>query len=272
MDPCSHRIQRQWEGFWNSPDMAPPVSGEIKPFEPPEFPIFSKPGDLGNIPLGKRAEKFFVSGIESGSRYKMVAQNIQLIEEGVTRGEIDFILKDQLKNEYVHLELAYKLYLCDEREGQGLECWIGPNRRDRLVDKLEKMHSRQFPKLYHPGLASLLETQKIDVRRVVQALYIPGQLFTPFYGDASISNLNSQAWAGTFMGMSDFKKMAQRSECFVPQKQDWMIDPHYCSCWKTGTRVIPEVEEKLSQSRSPMVWIKDRNNVVSRCFVVFWKS
>lgn len=268
----AQRLEMQWNGFWQSPDLGARVSANIKPFQPPEGLKYAWLGDLGNIPLGKRAEKFFLSGLSSGKDYEVIAKNIQLIEQGVTQGEIDFILRDCLRNSFVHVELAYKLYLYDPQAGDGLECWIGPNRRDRLVDKLAKLKEQQFPKLHHPAMAEILSESGIEVAQVKQALYLPGQLYLPYGSNSAIPALNAESVAGVYMGLSEFKSLASKVKCWIPDKQDWFIKPSLWPTYHSGAELVSAVEEKLTRSRSPMVWIKDRDNNFSRCFVVFWKT
>ena len=268
----AQRLEWQWEGFWRAPNLGAPLWDSIKNFHPPEKREYSWVGDLGNIPLGKRAEKFFESGIKSADQYKLIAKNIQIIQSGITMGEIDFVLFDRERDSYVHVELAFKLYLLDPDSGKGLDRWIGPNRRDRLVDKLHKLKTQQFPKLFDSIIAEIFSEKSINTSEVEQRLYLPGQLFVPHGSNVQISTLNPDAVAGVYMGFSDFKLLAAEVKCWIPEKQDWFIDPSRWPTWISGSDAISQVKEKLSRSRSPMVWIKDRDRNYSRCFVVFWKA
>ena len=53
-------------------------------------------------------------------------------------------------NQLIHLEVSYKFYLYDENLGKlESEKWIGPNKRDSLVQKTAKLKSKQLPILFH---------------------------------------------------------------------------------------------------------------------------
>src|SRR5690606_35802865 len=69
---------------------------------------FSK---LNKLPLGKYAESLLNIYFKNCKEFELLANNIQLIKENKTIGEIDFLLKDLIKEEYIHLEFALKYYL-----------------------------------------------------------------------------------------------------------------------------------------------------------------
>lgn len=63
--------------------------------------------------------------------------NIQIKDQGRTLGELDLLVDDG--QDHWHLELAIKFYLNCQRD------WIGPNRRDRLADKIRHTRDHQLP-------------------------------------------------------------------------------------------------------------------------------
>jgi hypothetical protein len=63
-------------------------------------------------------------------------ENIQVIEDKKTIGEIDFIIEDKNTKQVIHMELAYKFYLFDPSiSSEPINNWIGPNRDDSLQEK-----------------------------------------------------------------------------------------------------------------------------------------
>jgi hypothetical protein len=103
-----------------------------------------------NIRLGHLAERIVSELIKSSSNYKVLYENIQVIEDKNTIGEIDFIIEEILTKRVIHIELAYKFYLFDPSiSSEPINNWIGPNRNDSLKEKLDKLKNKQFPLLYH---------------------------------------------------------------------------------------------------------------------------
>ncbi|MEL6977000.1 MAG: DUF1853 family protein, partial [Bacteroidota bacterium] len=62
--------------------------------------------------------------------YEVVLKNIPVLEGKTTVGEIDFILKDLVRDEVVHVELTYKFYVIDPSISEPIHRLLGPNRRD----------------------------------------------------------------------------------------------------------------------------------------------
>jgi hypothetical protein len=98
--------------------------------------------------LGNRLERYFSFIIDQTKRYEVLLENYQVIQNKVTLGELDFVLKDIDNQEVIHVELGAKLYLYDPNKKVELDRWVGPNRRDNLNKKLDKLKQVQLPLLY----------------------------------------------------------------------------------------------------------------------------
>lgn len=118
-----------------------------------------------NVRLGHIAERVVGQAIKVSENYEVLFENIQILEGKNTIGEIDFILREVETEQVIHLELAYKFYLYDpDISDTPIDNWIGPNRNDSLVEKLEKLKQKQFPLLHHPASKEVFE--KVDVSSV----------------------------------------------------------------------------------------------------------
>ena len=84
------------------------------------------------IRLGKRVEEFLSFQFKHSNDIDIISENLQIKNEKITIGELDFLLKN--KSKHIHLEVVYKFYLYDSNinSNNSLDYWIGPNRKDTL--------------------------------------------------------------------------------------------------------------------------------------------
>jgi hypothetical protein len=127
LDLNSKNIQLQFEGFCNTPSLW--NNADI--FDLQQFHIknISTSTFEGEIPkylrLGKRVERFVAHQLKQNITISILAENVQIQEEKITVGEIDFIIKEDQNP--IHLEIVYKFYLYDETTGKtAIEQFIGP--------------------------------------------------------------------------------------------------------------------------------------------------
>lgn len=66
-----------------------------------------------NIRLGHLAERIVSQLIQLSTNYNVIYENVQVIENKKTIGEIDFIIEEIATKQLIHVELAYKFYLFD---------------------------------------------------------------------------------------------------------------------------------------------------------------
>ena len=157
-----------------------------------EFPLPT------NVRLGHLAEKIVSESIKSSTNFKVLYENIQIIEEEKTIGEIDFILQNKITKQLIHMELAYKFYLFDPNiSSVTLNNWIGPNRNDSLQEKLDKLKTKQFPLLYHN--CTKLKLHTIEINEVSQALCLLVSLFIPYQYKANFNPIYQKAIKGYYL-------------------------------------------------------------------------
>lgn len=112
-------------------------------------------------------------------RYRLLAHNLQIVEQGQTLGAFDFIVQD---GETIwHSEAAVKFYLGLPGQTQPFSewsHWIGPNCNDRLDIKVERMLEHQLPLRFHPASQSALAAL-VTGENWHSALCLQGYLFYP---------------------------------------------------------------------------------------------
>lgn len=209
-----------------------------------------------NLPLGKFNEYIFGQLLRASNRFEVKEQNLQFVENGVTVGEIDFLLFDKLTQRLVHLEIATKIYLKKENT------WVGPNLKDSLVLKKEK-YTNQLNQLH--GLWDSLE-EKYQ-RPIAHVNLILGHQWNRIT-DEIITNYGYFSFNESFL-----KKLRRNNYVWIlPQKKDWFVDKGVLSKTLGFHNKIESIKEIIELNRSPLVLIKkEKKDEVFKCFITFWE-
>lgn len=224
-----------------------------------------------NLRLGKQVEKIVSALINSSSNYKIVKENIQIIDGKITIGELDFIAKHVESEIVFHLELVYKFYLYDPNNSEiELEKWIGPNRKDSFIEKYNKLKTKQFPLLYKKQTKSYLTELNID--ELEQKLCFLASLFVPhyLYGKHFLL-VNQKAIVGYWLSLNDFINVEnERYKFYLPNKHEWGMIPKSNENWQSFSNIIDHIKECHTRYFSPLCWVKREDNIYEQCFIVWW--
>ena len=190
--------------------------------------------------LGKVFETLWLYWFSHNPRYEVIENNLQIIVDGETLGEIDFIVLDKMTGQMVHWEVAVKFYLGVDDTNE-MSNWYGPNRRDRLDLKVAHLLQRQSVLSRDQRVHRWLEQKGLSIDRC--AVILKGRLYYPWSSllATSVSNterlkpenclkkLNSPrqccsdhlySW---WFKESQFYQEFDSKQCFVPLiKQGWM--------------------------------------------------
>jgi hypothetical protein len=224
--------------------------------------------------LGKRVEHFMSYYLENNSPYKVLAQNIQIFNKKTTIGELDFIIQDTRTEQIIHLEQVYKfyLYVSDANLYQN-DPWIGPNYKDSFQKKMDKLTQKQFPLLYQEETMNALAHLQLDFSKIQQHLSFKAALFLPFDKKFdSFETINNNCIEGTWMHLEDFEQEASfhKAQFFIPEKQDWGLNPKYNSIWFSYTVILSQIQASLRQKRAPLCWLKTSEETYKKIFIVWW--
>lgn len=222
-----------------------------------------------NLRLGHLAEKIVAELIKSSTNYQMLYENVQVMEEKNTIGEIDFIVKNRITKQLIHVELAYKFYLFDPSiSSNPIDNWIGPNRNDSLQEKLEKIKSKQFPLLYHSGAKSIFNN--IDLDEVSQALCLLVSLFIPYQYKASFSPIYERAIKGYYLNFETFSSLDHTAKnYYIPPKREWGMDPSENGIWTDFSGVEKYISTSLQEKKAPLCWQKYKDSYAA-FFIIWW--
>lgn len=223
-----------------------------------------------NQRLGKLVEEFVFDQLQKQEGISWVCDNLQIQNGKQTIGEIDALYYEQ--DQPIHLEIVYKFYLYDSLETyhHPLAYWIGPNRKDSLLYKLDKLHTKQFPLLYNELTKPYLETYELDTKAIKQHLCFKAQLFLPYHNRSiNINPLNPDCVAGFYIAFNEIGLFSDY-EFYIPKKLDWLVHPNHNVTWLTYTLALKLLEKEINNKRSPLVWLRYKSTKLSKCFITFW--
>jgi len=269
MDP---RTQQRYLGCLATPPLWKGTT--VSPFRQIALALSPEPleeqASFNQYRLGKLAEAFVFHALKKRPSVSWICDNLQIQQDKRTVGEIDALF--YLEGQPVHLEVAYKFYLFDtlEKHETPLGAWIGPNRKDRLVQKLKKLHRKQFPLLHSEVTSTYLKPYGLVAGALEQRLCFKAQLFLPYQQqELDVAPLNQDCIAGCYLTLPELKAF-RNAAFFIPQKPDWLISPHPKVQWLPYPEARPILKTETDQKRSPMVWVRQNSGKIIRCFVVFW--
>ena len=255
LEPFS-KIKAQYQGFMDTPSLFLDVGDFVKQplfaFEEVS-PLKEKLLELKkNTMLGKRAELFFKELIKGSKEYKVLADGIQVFKDKRTVGELDFIIQHRKSLQVFHTELTYKFYAYDPNIATtAIEKWIGPNRKDTLVQKLDKLNTRQFPLLHTKETQQRLEKLGLPLDGIAQRLVFKAQLFVP---ENTLLTLfpacNKNAIRGNYMRLEALTNtISSNSRFFLPKKQDWMLPAKNNRTWLAFSEIKNELTNSLDATK-----------------------
>lgn len=223
--------------------------------------------------LGKRMEHYFACYVSHFTSEKVLAQNRQIFQQKETLGELDFLLKDTATGEISHVELIFKFYLFDPDTGTSeLDHLIGPNKRDSLNRKLDRLQKRQFPLLFHEATKELLNFHQINAEDVVQKMCFKASVFLPKQMTSfSFDSINPQTITGYWIRASEFNFVEYgRNSFFSPKKKYWPVLPEQNSTWFSFKEIEEQVISLLENKFAPLLWMKTPEGKHERFFIVWW--
>jgi hypothetical protein len=264
-------VYKQYLGYRDTPQLWEGMSEQgLEQFKMPLTQDCSF-GDIidENLRLGKRVERFVSFELNQLPDVEIIVENIQIQQEKRTLGELDCILKHG--NTYIHLEIVYKFYLYDPEVGTTeYEHWIGPNRKDCLIDKLSKLKDKQLPLLYRPETLNYLNTLQLNPDTVSQQVYFKAQLFVPYKQTKDVCKaLNPACIAGFYVHYGDLHHFAD-CKFYIPEKVNWLCAIETQIAWLTYSRFLEIIEPVMCNKTAPLCWVKQPNGLTKKCFVVWW--
>ncbi|MGM0390922.1 MAG: DUF1853 family protein [Bacteroidota bacterium] len=275
-----NRLTRQLQGFSRTPPLW--ENRDVFGLQQFDFPKYSIPENIDlqraipdletNYVLGKRMERYFEFLLKYSNNIKVLKSNIQIQQEKITLGEIDFLAEDILLDQYHHIELVYKFYVYDPSYENGLARWIGPNRKDSLLQKIEKLKQRQFPILYKPETKEALSLLGLKAEDFAQSVCFKASLFIPKgIQYTHLLQLNKNCISGFWMHFDEFTSEEYSGHnYYIPNKQDWPVHPEFSEEWFSYSEIKKDILMQHQKKKSPLVWMRKNSREFERIFIVWW--
>ena len=216
-------------------------------------------------------ERFFEYQIRQSEHYHLKICNLQVIKNKQTLGELDFIVKDKNTGQLTHIELVYKFYVYDPSFKEELARWIGPNRKDSLLEKVNKLKTKQLPLLYKNATQQILNVQHIATKSIAQRVCYKASLFVPRnLQNKKFISINNDCIVGFWIHFEEFtEEQFNHAQFFSPGKQFWPVDPSKNKLWFSYSEIFSQIESFIQQQRAPLVWMKTENHY-EKFFIVWW--
>ncbi|WP_164967659.1 DUF1853 family protein [Arcobacter sp. CECT 8985] len=269
-----NNLKTQFLGFINTPYLFDEINTltqfklDIKKIN--EFD-FNKLNITEKLPLGKRIERFFEFYINQSSNYEFIKSNVQIIHNKQTLGELDFLIYDKKNQKYLHIEHIYKYYLYDTSFNNEIDRFIGPNKDDSFIKKIDKLKNKQLPLLYKSETRQYL--YGIDINNIEQKVCFKGNIYVPLHLLAKkIPIVNNNCIKGFYIKYKEFvnQEYFKEFEYFLPLRDDWVSDCNSNQIWKSFDEVITEIELLLSYKKSSLVWLKNKKEDKIQSFFITW--
>ena len=169
-------------------------------------------------PLGRYFERLIFIGLLECSEIEIIAQGLQLFEGKTTIGEFDFLLSDKFLNSDIHLELAVKFYMQSVPDSN-YSAWIGPNAKDSLALKIDKLLNHQLLLSNRPGVQTLFP----EIGSWKPSVMLKGYFFYhPNFEPVAPKFANKHHLKANWLHLSEIQKLPENSFFVKVAKNEWI--------------------------------------------------
>ncbi|MFT6166633.1 MAG: hypothetical protein ACJAV5_000627 [Vicingaceae bacterium] len=173
--------------------------------------------DLQKLRLGKYAEELLYFYFQNSGKYSLLGYNLQLIDDKLTVGEIDYLLQENESQDRIHLELAIKFFLKINIDGEYQ--WIGPSTKDNLSKKQNKLLNHQLRLVASYNRLLPVEFQE---KEFTPQLLLKGAEFIHFQEYMECIDPLINAWWLHREALENVQKEDQLYS-IIPNRKDWIF-------------------------------------------------
>jgi hypothetical protein len=212
--------------------------------------------NLGDKRQGAYFEALWAFFLNEHPRYDLLAHNLVVEENGVTKGSLDLIFRDNKEQQVIHAELAVKFYLyLANANSNPLGQMIGPNPDDSLDVKIHHLQSHQIPLSSAPETLSKLKKSAIPnpTKRIA---IVRGRLFYPvgWQGHWHHELVNPNHLTGRWLYQQDLTTLLENAVSgswqIIEKKDGFMPGAEHAKSSRQLGRIIAE---QFSVLKHPML-------------------
>lgn len=216
------------------------------------------------LPLGRLFEQVVHAALKYAYADRTVFANVTLASKAHP-GELDFVIANL--SQTIHLEVAIKFFLYRDAPIPTTSRFFGPQLKDRLDLKLEKLLTKQ---LAHPIPGDLIQT---PTARTTRALWLTGMLCYPaedflleHFPDFNALGLNPLHHKGWWIRQQDIAKVFA-DNCFVElAKPQWIAPLSHLS--RLATTIFLQTEHAILTEPTFVLRYSKDSEPLDRGFIV----
>jgi len=200
----------------------------------------------------------YLRRLEETPDLELIKKGVQVFsEDRVTLGELDYLVRNILTNEVIHLELAVKFYLVRYVDGEPV--FPGPDPRDNWINKLERLRGHQL-QLAQTSEAKRLLFDKFEIDKVTTQQLIYGKIFDHYLaGERPCPPaMNDRCQRGTWMYLGEWAKVSKGEGVIIIPKCLWPVNVEEIVSGLKSVRRSKFIEEALQ--RCVMIWNAELGN------------
>ena len=258
---ASHNCAERWFN-----DAFTAIAPHLQQLDQDDSPLVHHLHEPANRRLGLYFERLWSYWLQHNERYRLLASNLQVMDNGVTLGEFDCIVHDTAADEIEHWELAVKFYLGIPPLAAA-QHWFGPHVKDRLDRKFRHLVDKQLPlSQTRPGQLTCQQQGWTVTRR---RLISKGRLYYPWpHHDQAPACIDPRHLHGYWMGQSEWRRLGRQyrdAGYSWLDKSEWLV-------WRPRplhtAREIHERLERQLHSHPVQLHVEGWHEVPLRLFLV----
>lgn len=184
--------------------------------------------------LGHYFERLYECLLTDLLGWELLLKNQPVRSNGITLGELDFIVRNPVDQVVEHHEIAVKFYLGHRDSDQTAPRWYGPNSKDRLDLKTARLISHQSRLTEKPETRALLHSLNIPPPTRTR-IFMPGYLFYPANRQLPLSEqVPPDHLRGEWFYIDELDRMNRERSTNCRVEDHWipLIKPHWLGPWR----------------------------------------
>lgn len=222
--------------------------------------------------LGKYHEALWSFYFHSSPHFKVLLEGEQVIVDGQTLGEVDYVVRDMESGAIYHLEVALKYYMSTQNTTDPTT-WIGPNQKDHLEKKTSRLLMHQLGMIeYFPELSRARQFKG-------SFAILKGYLFPHIEQEKPVFPLNVSTNYGakiSWSHLSSFSSKKTNLKYQLLSKPDWLMSRKRYSEYpqKSQEEIIKDLKKQFIShpQKSFLLTVLNSSDEVEEYIMIMYES